>query len=530
MRNNLHVKSASRPWVLSLLLCTSFLAVSRPVFCEQPSDAQITVNTARVIRVMSGGIGASWHAIETPIHGHAGSAWGGNPSPDDAAAWQQLYRLANWLGLDWCRVELEQRMYEPERHHYDWNNVDMRALYRILDWAQANHVDVFLQQMWANVAWNSYPDLASDPAKRVASAPRSMDDFAEGLATLVDHLLRVKHYTCIRWVSINNEPGYDWSWWQGPDGQPLPITPGLAAVRKAFDTKGIRLPLSGPDWTDLPALDPSKIDFDSYIGAYDIHSYWANFDGRKGGYPLSVAQEHLQAWAEWAHARNKPLFLSEVGTMAFGWENSNPGPGSYMSGLKDASLVVRALDVGVDGFNRWSFTNRGDLDGQWQLVDTFDRKSQKLLSTFTPHPNAYYMWGLLSRFTAKHSCILSTEVEGGQVGKSQHLVAAALRSPRGELTLIVVNEDAGDHPARFTIQGFDGRKPLYRYRMTPSKKDKATVSPGPERNFDLSRRPDFQDVLPGRSVSVYSTYHLTDSSPGVIAEGGAQPAGGSSMR
>ena len=64
---------------------------------------------------MRGGIGASWHAIEAniPVEGdrsHGGSGWGANPPPEDDLAWQAVYRHADWLGLDFCRVELEQRM------------------------------------------------------------------------------------------------------------------------------------------------------------------------------------------------------------------------------------------------------------------------------------------------------------------------------------------------------------------------------------------------------------------------------------
>ena len=88
------------------------------------------------------------------------------------------------------------------------------------------------------------------------------------LEPLVEHLTKRKGYRSIRWLSINNEPGWDWSWWQGPDGQPAPITPAFAAVRKELDRRGITVPLSGPDWTDLPELEPAKIDFDSYIGAW----------------------------------------------------------------------------------------------------------------------------------------------------------------------------------------------------------------------------------------------------------------------
>ena len=94
----------------------------------------------------------------------------------------------------------------------------------------------------------------------------------------MEHLIKTRHYTCIRWLCINNEPGYDWSWWQRPPNESMSLREGLAAVRQALDRKGISVPLSGPDKTDLPDLKPGEIDFDSFIGAYDLHSYYARFD------------------------------------------------------------------------------------------------------------------------------------------------------------------------------------------------------------------------------------------------------------
>ena len=109
-----------------------------------PADeVRVVVDAASVVNTMRGGIGASWHAIEKPIstkfdpifglHDHGGSGWGANPPAEDDNAWGVLYRHAQWLGMDWIRVELEQRMYEPERRRFDWDNPEMRILYRILD-------------------------------------------------------------------------------------------------------------------------------------------------------------------------------------------------------------------------------------------------------------------------------------------------------------------------------------------------------------------------------------------------------------
>jgi hypothetical protein len=485
------------------------------------APVSVRIDASRAVRTMRGGIGASWHAIDTPIRAHAGSAWGANPAPEDEARWQQLYSHADWLGLDWCRVEIEQRMYEPARGRFDWNNSEMRALYRILDWAEKRKIDVFLQQMWNNVEWNAFPELRKDASGIVHSAPYSMDDFAEGMGELVNHLVRTKGYKCIRWLAINNEPGWDWSWWQLPPGdKPMPITPGFAAVRKALDKRGLTLPLSGPDWTDCPELEPAKIDFDPYIGAYDIHSYLAKFDGgEQKGYPLSLAEKRLGDWARWAHERNKPFFLSEVGTMVFGWGKSDPGPGSYTSGLKDASIVVRGINAGADGFNRWSFTNRGDLDGQWQLVDTWDIAGGKLRDTFTPHANAYFLWGLLSRFTALHSEVLATSVEGGAVDGVPRVLAAALRSPRGQSTILVVNEAESAWQGSFELSGLPRKAVLYRYRMTPQQRDRTDVRLGPEEKFSVSpKSTSFRDMVPARSVTVYSTYRLKPDDPGAMSE------------
>ena len=80
--------------------------------------------------------------------------------------------------------------------------------------ARQNQVDVFFTQMWADVEWNVFPG-----AGRLQSAPKSVEDFAQGLATLMEYLVKTRHYTCIRWLCIVNEPGYEWSWWQGPDGK-----------------------------------------------------------------------------------------------------------------------------------------------------------------------------------------------------------------------------------------------------------------------------------------------------------------------
>ena len=490
----------------------------------ETGSVTIRVDGSRIIHQMAGGIGASWHAIESPIpvvgnRSHGGSGWGGYPVAGEVAAWRQIYRHADWLGLDFCRVELEQRIYEPDRNQFTWDSSEMQILYRILDWCERRKVDVFLQQMWGNVEWNTFPEFQGDPVKRVHSGPRSMDDFAQGLAALANHLVNTKRYRCIKWICINNEPGYEWSWWQRPPNEPMPLRDGLAAVRRALDAKGIRIPLSGPDWTDLPELEPGKVDFDEFIGAYDLHSYFARFDWMGGsGYALRDAEQRIRHWGEWSGIRGKPLFLSEVGSMVFGWGGSDPGPRTFSAAIKDVELVVRGINLGVDGFNRWSFINRGDLDGQWQMIETWNPQTHSLRKEISPAPNSYFVYGLLSRFIAQHSQVLSTAVGGGQIEGLPRVFAAALRSQRGNLTLAVVNDAEQSWNINLEALGL-GVARLFKYQVTSKHSDRPELRIEPLSTLKTARGSlTVPETMPPLSLTIFSSYKLHHRSAGIIAD------------
>ncbi len=513
------------------LIIAGLLIGSTTGFAQQPgelarrADVSVAVDAGQVIHTMRGGFGASWHAIEQPIpiagdRSHGGSAWGANPPAENRRAWKQIYRHADWLGLDFVRVELEQRMFEPEENRFTWDSPEMRILYRILDWCQSRHADVFLQCMWANVDWNSFPEFRGDPIKRVHSGPYSVGAFADGLSALLRHLVNEKHYSCIRWLCINNEPGYDWSWWQQPPNQPMPLREGLAAVRHALDRDGINVPLSGPDWTDLPEFKPDQVDFDQFIGAYDLHSYYAGFDWHPGGgYPLAMAEKRLAEWRKWSAQRGKPLFLSELGTMIYGWRGTNAGPSTWEAAIKDAELVVRGLNVGVDGFNRWSFVNRGDLDGVWQMIDTWDPERKALRAWVTPCPNSYFVYGLICRLTAKHSSVVACARTGGTVEGTNRVFAAALRSPGGHLTWMVANDAPRRWSAEFSVKGCQ-HSALFRYQVTAAQKDKRELQINPVRARSISPGGTaFAEFLPPMSLTIFSTRKLKHSAAGITEDG-----------
>ncbi|MGB8317474.1 MAG: cellulase family glycosylhydrolase [Ignavibacteriaceae bacterium] len=474
-------------------------------------QTKILVNSAQVIHEMKGGIGASWHALskEIPLNNEKydypvrlinsrGSAYGGNPPAENNSAWEQINYYAKWLGLNFIRVEISQRMYEPERNIFDWNNEEMSALYRILDWCEINKADVFLQQMWGHVEWNAYPGVHP-----LLSAPYSIEDFAAGIYELLNFLVNKKGYSCVKYFCITNEPpGGSWGYWWCYGSYSGSITAAIKKVRETLDEKGINIPLSGPGWTSLPPFDESKIDFEPYLGAYDIHSYnGINFEGEK----------IISEWVKWAHDHSKPFFLTEFGNMNLGWGADNPGPKSFAASLSNASDIITCLNLGTDGFNRWSFTNRGDLDGQWQLIRTWDAESKCYLKNIFPESSAYFGFAILSRFLAKYSKVLKIDFEKELPG----IKAAAVSNKSNIISIFIVNNDEEERIINLNIKGINDKEIFYLYQA-----DEEAVS---DKSFELNSlkgikglNQGMQISLEAKSITTLSNFNLSNKDFGII--------------
>ena len=484
----------------------------------QNHSVQVDIDLAKVTHTMAGGIGASWHAIGPDVIHYPdligrdnrackGSAYGGNPPviPPFDQAWNDLLRHARWLGLDFIRVEVAMDMFEPERDRFSWDNDEMRTLYRILDHCQANGVDVYLTMMWQGVAWNAHPGI-----NRLQSSPKSVADFANGYATLLERLVKTKGYTCIHWITVNNEPGMGVGWWQGPDGKADTIMPAIRALRADLDKRGLQgIAICGPDGHGITVagFDPR----DPAAGALSVHHYG-------GDVPSKMFRENTAI----AAGRGIPFFLAEFGRffmakfegdmMAMGGPRSET-PKSYPEQLLNADKILTGLNLGVDGFNRWSFVNRGDLDGQWQLVRTWNPNRWDFQKRVEPEPVPYNSFGIISRFTAKHSAILAT------ASGSDKVVATTLRSPKGQITLCLLNKGDSERVADIRVAGMAAPLALKRYQVTET----ALAAP----NFRLeplethkieTAAPSLKLTLPAKSITTCTTYDLPADGDGAMKE------------
>jgi hypothetical protein len=443
---------------------------------ETPTTDPVSIAVSdRVVHEMLSGVGASWHSILHPPVSHGGSAFDGTPPviPRHEKLWKSLEHQAEWLGLKFVRAEMDWRQWQPEKGRFTWDSPEMKILDRILSWAQSHGSDVMLQCMWPNVEWLAFPEYRGDPALVQASAPGNLDDLAEGWVVLLRQLIERRGYTCIRWINLVNEPNFYW-WLVPPDTgenqdrvrQIRHLAEALRKVRGAVHAAKLPVKIIGPDFVDLPVLGPLADEpWWPYVDEVDFHCYFSCFDW-EDTHPLGTIAYRLgdrlpltlEKYRAETSAAGKGLFLTEFGSYVYSYnthQGDNPIPGSFKASLKDTELLIRALNLGIDGLSHWSFVNRGDMDGQWQFVDTWDRYWKQWIEEAVPHRDAYYVLGLSMRHMPYRAQVLATEVQGAQAQGCQRVWVAAVRSPKdASLTVLIVNDADQPWAARLRVPGW----------------------------------------------------------------------------
>lgn len=384
---------------------------------------------------MRSGVGASWHSILNAPAGHGGSAFGGQPPvlPMHERLWKSIEAHADFLRLRFIRLEFEWRQFEPKRGDFTWDSPEMKILDRICAWAERSGADVMLQQQWGGAAWNCFPEFRGDPVMETYSAPADLEAFAHGWMRLLDELCVRRGYKCIRWINPINEPGY-W-WWHLPESYRLLrmegdreasrrlqfawLSEACAILRRRLRAEHPAVRLMGPDETDMPVYERLSAEpWFASVDDVDFHSYNSVFDHELPSKPWHYhvgdrIDSLVRRYCSEAHAADKGFYLTEVGSMAYGYGADNPAPGCHLSSLKDAEVLIRSLAAGVDGFSHWSFTNRGDIDGQWQLIDTWSIEHKNWLLQARPHWPAYHILGRAIRHVPKQARVFPVEVTGG---------------------------------------------------------------------------------------------------------------------
>jgi len=456
-----------------------------------------------------------------------GSAWGATPLASDTKSWDKIFTYMDWLGMDYTRLNIEHRMFEPAKSKYSFDNLEMQVLYKQLDYFEKNNVIVHLQEMYPNAKWLAHKELQNDALGIIKSGPADLEAWSDGIIALLKHLVKVKKYTCIKYFGVANEPHHGWSWWKNPDGvTSQSIIPALEILQKKIAKEKLNIPLTGPEemFYHWEALQKQQ-SFSPYIGAFTYHEYmtiidWWDSNSGKDWYPtLKSFTEPLKKAVQIAHQQNKPFFFSEHGTMHFGLLKDARGPSTFDAMMKDVEFAIRFSNVGVDGFSRWSLLNRGNLDGQWGFIETFDRSKMELLEAekYTPKENTFYGYGMLMRYTYKKSLVIKNTIKAAPDDSISHIHAAAFLSPsKKEATIYIINDKQITTSATINLDmNVKKYQKWYKYEFNITNRNKTEVVINPS---DEMAAKESKIILQPNSITVFSTKKINHIDKGLVNE------------
>ncbi len=180
-----------------------------------------------------------------------------------------IRKRVEWMRLPIARIMMLTKWCYKGNGRYDWDDPQMKLLYRNLDVCQKLGTTVVLTDWGIEPVWTKTPDIekVSDPK------------YAEVISTYMDHLLNTKKYTCIKYFILVNEPNLevkDWNRWKK----------GVENVSAAFQAIGLagKFTFMGSDQSNGDDWHRNAVDqLQNTFGAYDIHHYAKEDMVRTGG-------------------------------------------------------------------------------------------------------------------------------------------------------------------------------------------------------------------------------------------------------
>ncbi len=280
--------------------------------------------------------------------------------------WESYLGLLKEAGGDWLRVDLYYGDTEPRNDNDDpevinwaaftFDSPKLKTLYRLLDYCQANGIDVYLTYSYLRsnhdynadrlTGWmskeavsNGYPELWTRPKDE----PVDKRELAENLAATTYYLLKTRNYRCIKQVSLYVEPDVQWT---NVDGFEDTVFLG-----KLLNKLGIRGEIDILAPHTMTYMAPQPGDYDVFaIENYEVTVDW------------SAPQEGLQnlkpVYKKLARQFKSTKPSMEVALMEYGsmWNAGATDPlPSFLSALTDSCLVFELYNSGFAGTQRWAF-------------------------------------------------------------------------------------------------------------------------------------------------------------------------------
>ncbi len=493
------------------LLLPLVAAAALVAFNARTEPIQITVDTRSPLCTNFLGFGVQW-----------------SPYPwfdISEAAWQTMFKRLDYMRVPVVRLMTRYYTYcagfDPAgKPIYHWENHRMQKMYRLLDYCQAHQVKVILGEWDHPSSQQDRPDLATDQLQQYhmdENDPRWHRIIADEVA----YLRNTRHYTCIAYFNLLNEPN-------STSSGHIPFEKwkaALTSLNAEFARRGLAnaVKLIGPDVCFLPHdgfwVDLTVAQCPGEVGAYDFHYYATAAD---------IESDYLEKYC-WMkkdyidrfdpQGRAKPFFMGEAGmtggpVQPQGGNDSQPHIYEHNYGVWMADYNVQCARAGMAGTIAWDLDDAMHInknkDNAWpDVTRTLFKKwgFWNSLANEIGHPEDlnlrpwYFTWSLMSRSFPPGCTTLRTS---GALVPGLRTLAAAVGE---DFSLALVNDSDTPQELHVALPGDRQVHQLQRYDYFPV--DKLTDKDGfplPKETIPEAELAGGLNVsLPARSVVIYSS-------------------------
>lgn len=330
------------------------------------------------------------HSIEPPSVEYDPHFWSQNiiMRGIDSTAWDMVCKRVERMGIKRMRVMAMPAWWEPVNdndnpHDINWEaltlrSVEMQSLCKTLDLAERCGIEITLT-MWGCHRYcgaiiderfrsgDIYFLSQSNSTQDWCVPSKDMDEWAENISALLQHLILQKKYTCIKAFTLMNEP----SWSYRIDGK-LDYEHYAAMCHKVDErltADGVRNKLLfnlADDAEHREFLRFSTQNVDDVADCYNSHTYKFGYDS-----PNSEIEAWERANIEVVRPTAKRHFIGEFGSNQTVGASRQKDIDLYERGVLMARIALSLMNAGASGVSYWSL-----LDEYYAFTDSYGSMQQ----------------------------------------------------------------------------------------------------------------------------------------------------------
>ena len=323
-----------------------------------------------------------------------------------ASDWEDIFvpRMRE-MNLSRIRVMVMPHYFAPTKDKYvnrayDWDSERMKSLYQVLDSAQQLNMYVNLTY-WGADSNNSRWLVDRTDLWCVDPKVSEEEAFVEMFADLVQYLREEKGYTCVKEVTLFNEPNaiYDYYGISGHER----YTALCKKMQQAFVDKGIREDVKfnlSDDARSVVWLGKSAESLQGVADILDSHSYDLGDEHTNEQMQSGIPNYDLGSYAEVLEGYDYPHMFGEFGTNNMTGSHHIDNADTPERGFNVPRIAINMINSGAVGASYWvlfnQYYNRSDFainyimeQGLWAFAD----------EDYAVRP-VYYSYSLLTRFSA----------------------------------------------------------------------------------------------------------------------------------